>query len=461
MRARALVIATASTLLAAAAAAAVGPRLARAAHVAASVEAHSICAAVFVQGVDPQATQHEMVQLLTGPAGRRLSFKVDRQSPGVDAWFLGVFRARADFTPGYGCRLRLAGDAPPPRPLPLTPTIADGFAGPGLVTTRDPVLASAIDRAFADRPGQAPKHVKAIVIVKNGRVIAERYAPGFGVDTPLMSYSVAKSFTNALLAVLVRQGRLSVDQPVGAPEWAKPGDPRARISPEDLLRMRSGLDAPESDSASSPVSRMLFLTSDMAHFAAAHPLKRPPGAEFEYTSANTLILDRLIGQAVGGGPSELRAFAEREIFAPLHMPKVTMEFDGAGTFVGSIWVYAPARAFARFGQLYLMDGIAPDGRRLLPEGWVAWSRRSTLGSPYGAGFWTNDGPSQDAADRVAGGFPTDGFYASGNLGQRIYVVPSQKLVVVRFGYSAPPDFAVADDIALIKVAIQRTARDGS
>jgi CubicO group peptidase (beta-lactamase class C family) len=116
------------------------------------------------------------------------------------------------------------------------------------------------------------------------------------------------------------------------------------------------------------------------------------------------------------------------------MPNVTMEFDGAGAFVGSTWVYAPARAFARFGQLYVMDGIAPDGRRVLPEGWVAWSRRSTLGTSYGAGFWTNDGPSRLAANRVAGGFPKDGFFASGNLGQRIYIVPSQKLVVVRFGY---------------------------
>ena len=140
--------------------------------------------------------------------------------------------------------------------------------------------------------------------------------------------------------------------------------------------------------------------------AAAHPLKHAPGAEFEYTSANTIIVDRLIGQFVGGGPMGLRAFAEREIFAPLHMPNVTMEFDGAGVFVGSTWVYAPARAFARFRQLYLMDGIAPDGRRVLPEGWVAWSRRSTLGALYGAGSWTNDGPSRSAANRVAGGFST-------------------------------------------------------
>jgi CubicO group peptidase (beta-lactamase class C family) len=257
------------------------------------------------------------------------------------------------------------------------------------------------------------------VVVKDGQVVAERYAPGFDIDTPLISYSVAKSFTNAFLAVLVRDGKLKVDQSVGAREWAQPDDPRATLSVEDLLRMRSGLNAPEDPSATSAVAQMEFLASDMAGFAANHPLKRQPRSAFEYTSANTLILDRLIGQAVGGGPAEMRSFAEREIFAPLHMSNVTMEFDGSGTVVGSTWIYAPARSFARFGELYRRDGVAPDGRRLLPSGWVAWSRRSTLGAPYGAGFWTNDGTSEFAAQRVAGGFPKDGFYASGNLGQRI------------------------------------------
>jgi CubicO group peptidase (beta-lactamase class C family) len=462
MRIRTLAALAATALLAAAAAAAGAVALhpVRAARVGAGLEAHGVCSAVFVQRVDGAATEREMVQRLAGPAGKALSFQVDRAAPGVDAWFLGRFHARADFTPGYGCRLRLPGDAPAPAPIQPRTAVADAFAGPQLITTQDPTLARAIDRMFADRPGPAPKHVKAVVIVKDGHVIAERYAPGIGVNTPLLSYSVAKSFTNALLAVLVRQGRLAVDQAVGAPEWAAPGDPRAKLTIEDLLRMRSGLDAPENDSAASPVAQMEFATSDMADFAAAHPLKHAPGAAFEYTSANTLILDRKIGQTVGGGPAGLRAFAEREIFAPLHMSDVTMEFDGAGTFVGSTWVYAPARSFARFGQLYLQDGIAPDGRRLLPEGWVAWSRRSTLGAPYGAGFWTNDGPSRPAARRVANGFPKDGFYASGNLGQRIYVVPSQHLVVVRFGYSAPPDFGIADDIALIKAAIQQTRTAG-
>ena len=129
--------------------------------------------------------------------------------------------------------------------------------------------------------------------------------------------------------------------------------------------------------------------------------------------------------------------------------------------MGSTWVYAPARSFARFGELYRKDGIAPDGRRLLPPGWVAWSRKSTLGAPYGAGFWTNDGPSDFAAQRVAGGFPKDGFYASGNLGQRIYIVPSEKLVVVRFGYGLARAVAVARYVGARRgdlVAIPRSAR---
>jgi CubicO group peptidase (beta-lactamase class C family) len=171
-----------------------------------------------------------------------------------------------------------------------------------------------------------------------------------------------------------------------------------------------------------------------------------------------LILDRLLGGIVGGGAAGMRSFADRELFGPLHMRGVTMEFDGRGVFVGSTYMYAPARAYARFGQLYLNDGITSDGRRILPEGWVAWSSRSTLGAPYGAGFWTNDGSSSTSAWRIARGFPKDGFFASGVLGQRIYIVPSAHLVVARFGYSRPPDFGIADDLALIKAAVERRDR---
>jgi hypothetical protein len=424
-----------------------------AAQVAAGLEAHSLCAAVFVQGVDPDETHREMIGLLAGPAARLLHHRIDRTAQTVDADLAGLTHAHARFIPGYGCRLDHPGDAPPPAPLPPSaPPADDGFAPAGVVAATDPAVAAAIDRVFAERPDTTIKQVKAVVVVKDGHVVAERYAAGYGPQTPLLSYSVAKSFTNALLAVLVREGKLRMDQPLRPAEWSKPGDPRAPITPEDLLRMRSGLDAPEDDSATSAVARMEFIASDMAGYVAKAPLKAPIGSAYEYTSANTLILDRRIGELVGGGPAGLRAFAGRELFGPLHMSNVTMEFDGAGTFVGSTWVYAPARDFARFGLLYLNDGIAPDGRRLLPEGWVAWSRRSTLGAPYGAGFWTVDGGSGMARHLIAEGVPADAFFASGNLGQRIYVVPSQKLVVARFGYSKGPTYGIDDDAALIKAA---------
>jgi CubicO group peptidase (beta-lactamase class C family) len=286
----------------------------------------------------------------------------------VTASFAGLVHATARFTDGYGCRLECPEDLPSPPPRRVSPRPAeDTFAPPTLVATADPTIGAAMDRVFFEDPKEPTKNVKAVVVVKDNHVIAERYAPGFGIETPLPSYSVAKSFTNAFLGILVRQGRLRVDQPVAAPEWAKPGDPRGQITIEELLQMRSGLDAEETDTGFDPSTQMLFTLSDMAAFAARHGLKAAPGTKWEYTSANTLILDRLLGSAVGGGPVGMREFAERELFAPLHMTGVTMEFDGKGVFVGSSFVYAPARAFARFGQFYLNDGIAPDGHRILPE----------------------------------------------------------------------------------------------
>ena len=432
-------------------------RLDRLARVAAGLTAHSLCSAVFVQGIDPGVGDREMVRPLLGFAWRLISYRIDPGSRSVTATFAGVASARADFTAGYGCRLDDPANEPPPPPLPPWPAPpVDGFAPPHLVEAIDPAIAAALDRLFAERSDSPVKDVKAVVVVSNGRVIAERYAPGFDLHTPVLSWSVAKSLTNAISGVLVRQGRLAVDQRVDAPEWRAPDDPRGAITVEELLRMESGLDAEETGSGVDPVSQMEFLHSDMAGFAAQHPLKARPGATWEYTSANTLILDRLLGRIVGGGAVGMRAFAQRELFDPLHMTNVTMEFDGQGAFVGSSFVFASARDFARFGALYANDGLAPDGSRILPEGWVAWSHRSTLGAPYGAGFWTNDGPSRRAESRIAHGFPKDGFFASGIQGQRIYVVPSKHLAIARFGYSQGPDFGLEDDVGLIDAVIRST-----
>jgi CubicO group peptidase (beta-lactamase class C family) len=432
----------------------------RAVRAAVGLTAHSLCSATSIEGADPDATFREMLQPMLGAAMARLiRYHVDRAQGTVSVSFVGLIHAAARATPGYGCRIEYHANLPIPSSSRISEpaSVSNAFDSQPVIVAADPAIAFAINQIFTEVPGQPIKDVKAVVVVRNGRIIAEHYGPGIGVETPLLSYSVAKSFTNALLGVLVRQGRLHVDQLLAVPEWSGPGDPRGKITLEDLLRMQSGLDVAETGNGFDPVSQMEFCQSDMAGFAAEHPLKRPPGTEWEYSSANTLILDRVLGDVVGGGAAGMRRFAQRELLEPLHMSGVTMEFDGRGVFVGSSYMYTSARAYARFGQLYLDDGLTSEGHRILPEGWVAWSRRSSLGAPYGAGFWTNDSSSSTAVWRVARGFPKDGFFASGILGQRIYIVPSERLVVVRFGYSRPPDFGIADDMALIRTAIRASS----
>jgi CubicO group peptidase (beta-lactamase class C family) len=208
------------------------------------------------------------------------------------------------------------------------------------------------------------------------------------------------------------------------------------------MRMTGGLAIEESDSGFDPVSRMLFLEPDMAAFAAGARLKAPPGTSWEYTSGNTLLLSAIVRDAVGGHASDVVAWARRELFAPLAMRHVTLEFDAAGTPIGSTRILAAARDWARLGQLYLDDGQC-GGRRILPPAWVRFSTRPTLDTDYGAGFWVNAGDAPHARGRVRGGMPADAFFGSGRLGQRLVVVPSHRLIIARLGTTLdPPDFDI-------------------
>src|SRR5580698_667621 len=275
----------------------------RALQVASGLMAHNVCSATFISSLDPEATATELVKpMLPGFVGPLFRVHVDRERQVVEASVAGLEVMRAGFAPGYGCRLLLDPrykDPAPPIPRAASPP--DSFAPPTPVDTPDPRIRSALELEFTEQPSAPPRYVKAIVVVKNGRVIAERYAPGFTLDTPVLSYSVAKSFTNALLGILVRQGRLRIDQTVKAPEWSEPTDPRRNIVIDDLLRMDSGVDAPETGTGFDPVAQMLYGKDDMAAFAAGFPLKEPPRTRWEYTSANTLVLDRLLGLTVGDG----------------------------------------------------------------------------------------------------------------------------------------------------------------
>jgi hypothetical protein len=414
----------------------------RAAHVATGFASHQLCSATFVSKVDPETFYREAIAPTGGPVKSLVSHSVDRQRGEVTARFAGLAESRAIYRGTEGCLVEVgAPPANPPATLPPAgPSLLEEIAGPEPVETSDPAIKAILDAAFTETEGAPQRATKAMVIVHDGKVIAERYAPGYGVDTPVIGWSATKSVTNALLAILVRQGKLDMHAPAPVAAWADSKDPRHAITPDNLLRMNSGLDIGQSLTASArdafdPSAQMVFEERDMAGYAERFPLKFAPAADWNYTNGNTLILSRIIRDKTGGTAQSVLDYAHRELFNKLGMKHVTLEFDATGTPIGSSHMLASPRDWAKFGLLYLNDGIV-GGQRLLPEGWVDYSASLTPHSEeygYAAGFWTNRGDSDGARYRIKAGIPADAFIARGSFGQYVIVIPSQHLVVARFG----------------------------
>jgi CubicO group peptidase (beta-lactamase class C family) len=433
----------------------------RAIRVATGYVAHNICVKTFVSGLDPQtifaeASDRSGIRLLR----HVLVFQLDRTGRTVDASALGLFRSRAVFHEGLGC-VEQHGSKPPyllrsdieALKTPKTPPLLPEIAGPAVVEPSDPALRAALDHAF-EEPADPPfRRTKAVVVVHNGQVLAERYAPGIGVDTPLLGFSMTKSVVNALIGILTQQGLVTPSMPAPIPEWHGADDPRREIEVEHLMRMTSGLDLDETNSGFDPSSRM-FLQDDTAAYAVDARMIAPPGTRWHYSSPTTQILARIVRDAVGG-PEQTLALAWRELFNPLGMRNVTLEFDGAGTLQGSTYMLASARDWAKFGLLYLNDGVV-GGKRILHEDWVDFCAAATLDTDYAAGFWTNRSEHPNAKGRVRLGIPHDAFFASGDLGQRIVIMPSQHLVVVRLGDSVDPTGDIRGLGRLVKEVIGAT-----
>ena len=416
----------------------------RAIRVATGFVAHTVCAKIFVSGLDPQTVFSET----TDRAGIRrlrwvLGYHLDRSGKTVDASVAGLFGSRAAFHDGLGCVLLHGADEPyllksdiDALKAPKSPPLLAEIAGAAVVEPSDPALKAALDHAF-EEPATPPfRKTRAVVVVHDGTVIAERYADGVRVDTPLLGFSMTKSVVNALLGILTLQGRISPSLPAPIPEWRAASDPRREIEVEHLMRMTTGLALDETNSGFDPSSQMLYLHNDMAGFAIKAAVVAPPGTRWAYSSATTQLLARII-RDITGGPEQTLAFAWRELFNPLGMRDVTLQFDATGTLQGSSSMLASARDWARFGLLYLNDGII-GGRRILHEDWVDFSAAATLDTDYAAGFWTNRSEHQHAKGRVQMGIPRDAYFAFGDQGQRIVILPSQHMVIVRLGVSVDP-----------------------
>ncbi len=303
------------------------------------------------------------------------------------------------------------------------------------VAARDAALEAHIDRAFAPDAGPVLSGVRAVLLVQDGRIRAERYREGFGPRSRFISWSVGKSMVHALAGVMVRENRITPTSPLPVPEWQQdPSDPRRAITLDDALRMSTGLAFNEdySDLQNSDAIRMLFGDGarDMGAYAASRPLIHPPGTFWDYSSGTTNIVSRVIRDLSGGTEQSYRGFVQRELLAPIGIRNAVLEFDAAGTLIGSSLVFMTARDYARFGLLYLRDGMW-SGQRILPEGWAERARRPTAGSKgrYGAHWWLSftDPEGAPAAKHTV---PGDALMARGHQEQSVIVIPSRNAVLV-------------------------------
>lgn len=416
--------------------------------------AKTMASAVFVSARAPDAVWREELAGIN-PVLRLTKVRIDRTAGHVCAHLLGLAPQQAVFREGRGCTLVDRGTTPLPA-FPSGPLAAPAFARQAAGRGLDAV----VDRAF-DAPGRkVPLRTRALLVMQDGRLVVERYGTGVTADTPLCGQSLSKTVTGALAGILVGRGLLDPDAPAPVPQWRDPADPRRDILLRHLLTMTSGLRWDENaGNPQSDVVRMLFRSRDMASFAAACPLRHTPGSLFHYNSGATNILSRILLTALGDDRAAYAALPRDALFGPARMAGTVFEADAAGTFVGSTSVYATARDWARFGALYLDDGVL-DGVRVLPRGWVATTATPAPAAPngcYGVQLWLNAGStSVPAAPRPT--LPSDLMLMNGRSGQFVAVVPSRAMVIVRLGETrdwrldTDPDRLIAELIEAIPAA---------
>lgn len=286
-----------------------------------------------------------------------------------------------------------------------------------------------LDQAFDAKSYGVGSDTTGVLVIKDGQILAERYAPGFNLHTQSRTWSAAKSITGALIGVAVNRGLLKVDAPANIPEWRSPGDPRAQITLNDILHMASGLDSTQRGNRTDDI---YLGGSAVTEKAVYMPLEARPGTRWKYANDDTLLAVRSLRAAIGDDRRYL-AFPFRELFWKIGMAHTTPEVDWAGNYILSSQVYTTARDLARLGLLFEQDGIW-NGERILPAGWVKYLTTPAPAQPpgaeagksagYGAQVWLW-GPKQ--------GLPEGSYAFEGAQGQFVLVVPSRHLIVVRRG----------------------------
>jgi CubicO group peptidase (beta-lactamase class C family) len=424
-----------------------------------------LCSAVFISGRDPaEAVKHSGDVLM--PSGRdKVAWRIDREQNAARVTLDGVTR-EARFYGDQGCIIQHR-DKPGISftPVPVKSTLPDAASQPWPMGDRLPEepLPRDIKRTWLDAAVEAAFDpaglTAAFVVVHKGRLLAERYMPGITKDTLLENWSMGKSITATLFALLVKDGTYTLEQPAPVPAWREPGDPRGKIRNIDLLRMSSGLRfiAPRDPdySADKGYPDHLYIYTgaiDAFEYSIHQPVQFAAGTTGRYRNCDPLAIGYLIKQAVTKRGEDYLTWPQRALFDRIGIRRLVLEPDPYGNFLLSGYDYGTARDWARLGLLYLQDGVW-QGQRVLPEGWARFVSRPAPGwtgqQRYGAFFWLND----TGVFRV----PTDAYFAAGAGGQFTIIVPSRELVVVRLGHSTgsrPGTSALNNALKLLMDAIE-------
>lgn len=390
---------------------------------ATGISAKQVCSLHFVSGLSPARARALYIDPLLEPALPVLRLSVDEERRQARASLIGLYARTAVFRPGLGCSLvheesKFERSLALPESGSFQPLIEN--AEHRRAHFDEAALSSALDTAFAEPVGGG-RNTLAVVVLHQGRLVAERYAEEIDPATPLHGWSMTKSVIAALAGAMVHRGQARLDQP-----GLFDAEGREDIKLEHLLRMTSGLAMEERSDGFDPNSDMLFTEGDMAGWAARRERLHEPGAHWAYMSGNTVLAARALQNELGDTlPAQIAGLREI-LFDPLDVHSAVMEVDQRGTFQGSSYMYASAHDWAKLAQLFLQDGIWK-GERILAEGWVDAVTRSNTGArenAYGMGFWLGH-PADEAPPGV--------YYMSGFQGQYAIVVPSHDLVVVRLG----------------------------
>ena len=404
-------------------------------YVATGYGAKCMASGIFVAGRDAENVQTNDLDYSLVKYTRS---KIDYVEKSVTTSLFGLAKQKAIFRDGLGCNLCFdqssTSDSPTSSLQKETAGSAWKFEWPDGESKSyykfpeiDTVgLNNAVEHAF-DEPGMKIKRTAAVVVIYKGKLVNEKYwkEQSISAETRLWGWSMNKSIVNAMVGVLVKRGKLSVNASAPIEEWLQ--DKRRDITLNDLLQMSSGLKWNEDYGDISDVTTMLYREPNCYKYAIGFPFEKNHGSEWKYSSGTANILSGIVRKTLNDD-KKYHEFPYAEIFSKIGMSSMRMESDEEGNFVGSSYGYATARDWAKIGQLYLQDGVWK-GDSILPKDWVIYSTTPAKASngTYGAQFWLN-------RSKGLPNVPEDMYACQGHRGQRIFIIPSKQIVVVRLGF---------------------------